>query len=106
MSKQVEVKVFHEMDNEEIIEGFAKLNLETGYISKLEYSNSYSISPHKLKDYSFSYGLIELNGKELEFTVEVQKDDTYKIPTNEFSEVKEKAIILLSSTVKTKKFTA
>lgn len=103
MNKEVEINIFHEMKNDLIVEGVAKLSLETGAITNIDYKEVQSAIPHKDKNYAFSYGLLNLNGKELEFTLEPQKNDTYKVPTNEFEEMKEKAINLLNSSKVKKK---
>ena len=98
MNKEIEVQIFDEIGDETIIKSKGKLNLETGAISEVVPETDCgfpNVSKHP--EYNFSYGLLLLNGKELEFTLSIEKNAQYRIPTNEFSEVKEKAVKLLSS---------
>lgn len=98
MNKDIDVQIFDEIGDETIIKSTGKLNLETGSISGVVPETDCgfpNVSKHP--DYNFSYGLLLLNGKELEFTLNIEKNAQYRIPTNEFNEVKEKAVKLLSS---------
>lgn len=102
MSKEISIEIFDEVGDDTVISGTGVLDLSTGAVKNVEYEIPQAIAPSKKSDYSFSYGLLKLNGKELEFTLEAQKNGEYKVPTSEFTEMKEKAIQLLNKASKVK----
>jgi hypothetical protein len=102
MNKEISIEVFDEIGDDTIISGTGLLDLSTGAVKNVEYEIPQAIPPSKKPNYSFSYGLLKLNGKELEFTLEPQKNGEYKVPTNEFTEMKEKAVQLLNKATKIK----
>lgn len=102
MDKEITIEIFDELGDNTIILGAGMLDLSTGAVKMIEYQVPQAIPPFKKSNYSFSYGLLKLNGKELEFTLDPQKNGEYKVPTSEFTEMKEKAIQLLSNTIKIK----
>ena len=102
MSKEIAIEIFDELGDDTIISGSGMLDLSTGAVKNVEYEIPQAVAPSKKSNYSFSYGLLKLNGKELEFTLDPQKNGEYKVPTSEFTEMKEKAVQLLNKASKIK----
>lgn len=102
MAQEIEINIFDEIGDDTILESTGKLDIETGAVKEIIYNIPQGEAPFKNPDYSFSYGLIKLNGKELEFTLEAQKNGDYRVPANELNELKEKATQLLSKVSKIK----
>lgn len=102
MNKEITIEIFDELNDSTLISGIGMLDLSTGAVKMIEYQFPQSTPPFKKSNYSFSYGLIKLGGKELEFTLDPQKNGEYKVPTSEFTEMKEKAVQLLSKNIKIK----
>lgn len=102
MNKEIQINIFDEIGDDIILESTGNLDIETGAVKEIVYAIPQSEAPFKNPDYDFSYGLIKLNGKELEFTLEAQKNGDYRVPANELGELREKAIQLLSKSLKVK----
>ena len=76
------------------------LDLASGEIYKLEYQD-YDVEedglPWKRKDYDFSCGTLSNNGKDIEFTVQIDKaTGAYSVNATELLEVKVRAAALFS----------
>lgn len=77
---------------EKVIRANATLNLTTGSIDQLAYLK-YDVQaegpPWKRKDYEFTNGKISSNGRDIEFTVTVDKiKGTYSVMAAELDELK------------------
>jgi len=102
MNTKIDINVVHELDNDTTIEATGKLDLYTGEVSELSYAKAQKKAPQDRDDYSLSYGVLKLNGKELEFALEVE-GNTIQVPETDFPEMKEKAVALISSAPAKKK---
>jgi hypothetical protein len=85
---------------DEIISSKALLNLASGEISHVEYQN-YDLDakglPWEHEDYDFSCGMLSNNGKDVEFTVQVnQTTGQYTVGATELLEIKMRAAALFS----------
>jgi hypothetical protein len=102
MSKS-DLKVPIQIDDElfdAVITATALLNLASGEISRVEYQD-YDEGVHGLpwerKDYDFSCGKLASGGKEVEFTVIVNKTTgQYAVSATELQEIKQRAAALFS----------
>jgi uncharacterized protein (DUF342 family) len=85
---------------DEVIASKALLNLASGEISHVEYQN-YDLAakglPWEHEDYDFSCGMLSNNGKDVEFTVQVnQTTGQYTVSATELQEIKMRAAALFS----------
>jgi alpha-glucosidase (family GH31 glycosyl hydrolase) len=103
MSKKGDLKVPIQMDDElfdEVISSTALLNLASGEISRVEYidyDEGVSGLPWENKEYDFSCGKLTNAGKDVEFSVQVNKTTgQYSVTASELQEIKQKAAALFS----------
>ena len=90
MSEVKEIKiVFIDEMSESEIEGSAVLNLETGEITARKYDIQQRQQPSSRKDYECSYGRIELDSKDIEFSITVD-NGSYFVNNEELSQVNTK----------------
>lgn len=93
----IKILITDDIDDEEI-QSHADFDLDSGSITNVEYID-YDIKleghPSGLSSYQYTSGLIKNEGKELEFSINVE-DDEYTVSKNELKEVKEKAAKLFS----------
>jgi hypothetical protein len=83
-----------------VISSKALLNLASGEISNVEYQD-YNAAvkglPWEHEDYDFSCGMLSNNGKDVEFTVQVnQTTGQYTVSATELQEIKMRAAALFS----------
>jgi hypothetical protein len=102
MSK-ADLKVPIQIDDElfdEVIQASALLNLASGEISRVEYQDydeGVSGLPWERDDYDFSCGKLSNAGKDVEFSVQVNKTTgQYSVTASELQEIKQKAAALFS----------
>jgi alpha-glucosidase (family GH31 glycosyl hydrolase) len=103
MSKKGDLKVPIQMDDElfdEVISSTALLNLASGEISRVEYidyDEGVSGLPWENEEYDFSCGKLSNGGKDVEFSVQVNKTTgQYSVSASELQEIKQKAAALFS----------
>jgi alpha-glucosidase (family GH31 glycosyl hydrolase) len=103
MSKKGDLKVPIQMDDElfdEVISSTALLNLASGEISRVEYidyDEGVNGLPWENKEYDFSCGKLTNAGKDVEFSVQVNKTTgQYSVTASELQEIKQKAAALFS----------
>ena len=99
MDLKVPVTISDELFDE-VITSKALLNLASGDITQVEYQN-YSVEakglPWEHEDYDFSCGMLSNNGKDVEFTVQVnQTTGQYTVSATELQEIKMRAAALFS----------
>jgi hypothetical protein len=85
---------------DEVIASKALLNLASGDITQVEYQNYDADAkglPWEHEDYDFSCGMLANNGKEVEFTIQVnQTTGQYTVSATELLEIKVRAAALFS----------
>ncbi len=85
---------------DEVIASKALLNLASGDISQVEYQNYNADDkglPWEHEDYDFSCGMLSNNGKDVEFTIQVnQTTGQYTVSATELLEIKVRAAALFS----------
>lgn len=103
MRKKSDLKVPIEIGDElmdEVIEATALLNLASGEISHVQYQDydeGINGLPWERKDYDFSCGKLSNAGKEVEFSIQVNKTTgQYCVTASELEEIKQKAAALFS----------
>ena len=103
MSKKSDLLVPVQIDDElfdEVISATALLNLASGEITRVEYQDydeGTSGLPWENKEYDFSCGKLTNAGKDVEFSVQVNKTTgQYSITASELEELKQKAAALFS----------
>jgi hypothetical protein len=103
MSKKSDLKVPIQIDDElfdEVITSTALLNLASGEISRVEYQDydeGVSGLPWENEEYDFSCGKLSNGGKDVEFSVHVNKTTgQYSVSASELQEIKQKAAALFS----------
>lgn len=97
----IKIELYDEIGDEDVFKSTGELNLETGWISNVVIQQDCGYkNASKHPDYNFSYGVLALNDKELEFTLNIDKSGQYQIPREELNEFKEKAVALLNSSGK------
>jgi hypothetical protein len=103
MSKKSDLLVPVQIDDElfdEVIHATALLNLASGEITRVEYQDydeGTSGLPWENKEYDFSCGKLTNAGKDVEFSVNVNKTTgQYSITASELEELKQKAAALFS----------
>ncbi len=102
MSK-ADLKVPIQLDDElfdEVISATALLNLASGEISRVEYQDydaGMNGLPWENEEYDFSCGKLTNAGKDVEFSVQVNKTTgQYSVTASELQEIKQKAAALFS----------
>lgn len=85
---------------DDVISATAQLNLASGEIGHIQYQG-YDVAtkglPWEHEDYEFSCGTLTNNGKDVEFTVQVnQTTGQYSITATELQEIKMRAAALFS----------
>lgn len=107
MSKKGDLKVPIQIDDElfdEVISSTALLNLASGEISQVEYHDYDEGTqglPWENKEYDFSCGKLSNAGKDVEFSVQVNKTTgQYSVTASELQEIKQKAAALFSGIAK------
>ncbi len=85
---------------DDVITANALLNLASGEIVQVQYQN-YDVAakglPWEHEDYDFSCGMLSNNGKDVEFTVQVnQTTGQYTVSATELQEIKMRAAALFS----------
>lgn len=85
---------------DEVIAATGVLDLASGEIHKVSYQN-YSAAaegfPWEHEDYEFTCGMLSNNGKDVEFTIQVnQTTGQYSVAPNELLEIKVRAAALFS----------
>jgi hypothetical protein len=103
MSKKSDLKVPIHIDDElfdEVISANAFLNIASGEISRVEYidyDEGVSGLPWEREDYDFSCGTLSNGGKDVEFSIQVNKTTgQYAVSASELEELKQKAAALFS----------
>jgi hypothetical protein len=103
MSRKSDLKVPIQIDDElfdEVISASALLNLASGEISQVEYEGydeGIKGLPWERDDYDFSCGKLSNGGKDVEFSVQVNKTTgQYSVTADELQEIKQKAAALFS----------
>jgi hypothetical protein len=103
MSKKSDLKVPIQIDDElfdEVITSTALLNLASGEISRVEYQDydeGVNGLPWENEEYDFSCGKLSNGGKDVEFSVQVNKTTgQYSVTASELQEIKQKAAALFS----------
>jgi hypothetical protein len=96
---KVPITISDELD-EEVITATALLNLASGEISQVEYQN-YNVDarglPWESEEYDFSCGVLSNKGKDVEFTVQVNKTTgDYSVSATELQEIKMRSAALFS----------
>jgi hypothetical protein len=85
---------------DEVITATAQLNLASGEIVNVVYEDGYDPEvdglPFRSKDYDFSSGVLSNNGKDVEFTVKIDKNGQYGVTADELAEIKVRAAALFS----------
>jgi hypothetical protein len=86
--------------SDEVIEGSGQLDLASGEIHKIEYRD-WDVAkrglPWDSPDYEFTSGTLSHNGKDVEFSVEVNKTTgQFSVNANELIEIKLKAAQLFA----------
>jgi hypothetical protein len=85
---------------ERVIRASAQLNLASGEITDVEYRNFDTATkgfPWARDDYEFSSGMLSNNGKDIEFTVQVNKiTGQHSVNATELLEIKTRAAALFS----------
>ena len=103
MSKKGDLLVPIRIDDElfdEVISSTALLNLASGEISRVEYldyDEGTSGLPWEHKEYDFSCGKLSNAGKDVEFSISVNKTTgQYSVSASELLEIKQKAAALFA----------
>jgi hypothetical protein len=103
MSKKGDLLVPIHIDDElfdEVITATALLNLASGEISRVEYQDydeGVSGLPWENEEYDFSCGKLSNAGKDVEFSIQVNKTTgQYSVTASELQEIKQKAAALFS----------
>jgi hypothetical protein len=103
MSKKGDLLVPIQIDDElfdEVIHASALLNIASGEITRVEYQDydeGTSGLPWENEEYDFSCGKLSNGGKEVEFSIQVNKTTgQYAVSASELQELKQKAAALFS----------
>ncbi len=103
MSKKGDLLVPIQIDDElfdEIIHASALLNIASGEITRVEYQDydeGVNGLPWENKEYDFSCGKLSNAGKDVEFSVQINKTTgQYSVTASELQEIKQKAAALFS----------
>ncbi len=86
--------------SDEVITATAAMNLASGEIIKVEYQD-YDVDarglPWESEDYEFTSGVLSNNGKDVEFSVQVNRTTgQYSVSANELLEIKVRAAALFA----------
>jgi hypothetical protein len=86
--------------SDEVIQSTGSLNLASGEIHKVEYTDYDSDAqgfPFESEDYEFTSGILSNNGKDVEFKVDVNKvTGQYSVSPSELLEIKVRAAALFA----------
>jgi hypothetical protein len=92
--------VVHDEVGDDVIVAKAMLNMASGEIEQVryeDYDEGIQGFPWENEDYDFSCGLLSNNGKDVEFTVTVNRTTgNYSVSANELAEIKIRAAALFS----------
>ena len=99
MDLKLPIDITDELESK-VIRSTGLLNLASGEITDIQYPK-YDVEakgpPWKLSDYEFSNATLSKNGREVEFTVQIDKaTGEYSVNATELVEVKVKAAALFS----------
>lgn len=99
MDMKLPIDITDELESK-VIRSTGLLNLASGEITEIEYIK-YDLDakgpPWKLPDYEFSNAMLSKDGKEVEFTVQIdRKTGDYSVSATELSEIKVRAAALFS----------
>ena len=99
MDLKVPIQISDEL-TEEVIESTGSLNLASGEIHGVEYRD-YDVEarglPFESDDYEFTSGMLSNDGKDVEFTITVNKvTGQYSVSPNELLEIKVRAAQLFA----------
>jgi len=96
---KVPIKISDEL-SEDIVESTGVLDLASGEIHRIEYTEwdlAGSGAPFEADDYEFTSGTLSHQGKEVEFTIQVNKvTGQYSVSASELLEIKMRAAALFS----------
>jgi hypothetical protein len=85
---------------DDVISATGQLNLASGEIVNVIYEDNYDVEldglPFRNKDYDFSSGTLSNNGKDVEFTIKIDKNGQYGVTADELAEIKIRAAALFS----------
>ncbi len=85
---------------DDVITATGQLNLASGEIINVQYEDGYDPDvdglPFRRKDYDFSSGTLSNNGKDVEFTIKIDKNGQYGVTADELAEIKIRAAALFS----------
>lgn len=99
MDLKVPIKISDEL-SEDIVESTGVLDLASGEIHRIEYAEwdlAGSGAPFESDDYEFTSGTLSHQGKEVEFTIQVNKvTGQYSVSASELLEIKMRAAALFS----------
>jgi hypothetical protein len=93
---KVPIKISDEL-SEDIVESTGVLDLASGEIHRIEYEDwdlAGKGAPFEADDYEFTSGTLSHQGKEVEFTIQV--NGQYSVSANELLEIKMRAAALFS----------
>jgi hypothetical protein len=92
--------IIHDEAGEDVISATGQLNLASGEIFNVVYEDGYDVEveglPFKRKDYDFSNGILSNNGKDVEFTIQIDRSGQYCVTADELAEIKIRAAALFS----------
>lgn len=99
MNLKVPIAIFDELE-EEIIESTGLLDLASGEIGNVRYKN-YDVDadglPATLEDYAFTSGTLSHDGKDVEFSIQVDASrGRYSVSANELLDIKVRAARLFA----------
>lgn len=95
---QITVVIIDEFEDEELTqEASAQLDLDSGMIFNILRNKNAHNKPWKTKDYTFTSGLLKIGSKELEFAVNVNKQEEYHVSIEELAEIKQKMSNLIQT---------
>ena len=89
MSPQINIVIIDEFEDL-TQQASGKLDLESGLILNVVRHKNDHTKPWKTKDYNFTSGLLKLGTKELEFAINVDKEEQYYVIPDELLEIKQK----------------
>ncbi len=99
MDLKVPITITDEL-SDEVITATALLNLASGEINRVEYQGYDTDAlgfPWESDDYEFTSGMLSNNGKDVEFSVQVNRTTgQYGVSANELLEIKVKAAALFA----------
>ncbi len=99
MDLKLPIQITDELESK-VIRSTGLLNLASGEITDIQYIQ-YDVAakgpPFELPDYEFSNAILSKNGREIEFTVQIDKSNgEYSVSPSELSELKVRAASLFA----------